>query len=75
MVTLFIRLNECVNRNAIAIGITILVIWNMGLLLQYALQMIPREDEIPWSQVIKQNVFDIPYYLFGTLTGRLRTIF
>jgi hypothetical protein len=67
LATLFVWLNKFVNRNAIAVGITLLVIWNMGLLLQYAIQMVPREDEIPWSQVVKQNLFDIPYYIWEKL--------
>lgn len=44
-----------------------LIIWNMGLLIQYATEMVPREEAVPWSQVIRQNVVDVPRYLFEKL--------
>jgi hypothetical protein len=37
-----------------------LVAWNMGLLYQYATEMVPRETPVPWSRVIRQNVIDVP---------------
>lgn len=49
----------------------LLILWNMGLLVQYATEMVPREDPIPWTQVIRQNVTDVPVYIFERLTGRL----
>jgi len=67
IVTLSIWLNKFVARSVIAISIVLLVTWNMGLLMQYAFQMFPREGEIPWSQVIKQNFIDIPYYVWKKL--------
>jgi hypothetical protein len=69
LVTLLIWINKFVARSIIAIGTVFLVTWNMGLLMQYAFQMFPREGEIPWSQVIKQNFIDIPYYVWKKLYG------
>jgi hypothetical protein len=48
-------------RRVLAAGLlAALVAWNMGLLYQYATEMVPREDPVPWSRVIRQNVIDVP---------------
>ncbi|MEN6626819.1 MAG: glycosyltransferase family 39 protein [Candidatus Sumerlaeia bacterium] len=48
---------------AAAACLLVLIAWNTGLLIQYATQMIPREQPVPWSRVIKQNVVDVPKLL------------
>jgi hypothetical protein len=45
--------------------LAILIVWNLGLLFQYATEMIPREDPVPWSQVIRQNVIEVPGRILG----------
>lgn len=45
----------------------LLIIWNMGLLAQYAREMIPREDAVPWTQVIRQNVTGVPRLILDRL--------
>lgn len=67
LITLILQISKSVGRSVAIIGVALLGIWNMGLLLQYFAQMVPREDEIPWSQVIKQNLFDIPQYIWEKL--------
>ena len=48
-------------RRLIPLGVLgLLILWNMGLLYQYATEMVPRETAIPWSQVIRQNLIDVP---------------
>jgi len=47
-------------RVAAALVLAALAAWNMGLLYQYAAQMYPREGQVPWSRVIRQNVIDVP---------------
>lgn len=56
-------------RLALAV-LVILVLWNMGLLLQYATEMLPREDWVPWSRIVRQNLQDVPAFLFHRLTRR-----
>lgn len=46
-----------------------LIAWNMGLLLQYATEMIPREDWVSWGRIIRQNVVDVPRFLLRRVTG------
>jgi hypothetical protein len=41
-----------------------LIVWNLGLLIQYATEMFPREAPYPWSKVIRQNVIDVPRMLW-----------
>lgn len=43
--------------------------WNTGLLVQYALEMYPREAAVPWWQVIKQNFVDVPGWILKKLGG------
>ena len=40
--------------------IGLLIVWNLGLLVQYATEMVPREEAIPWTRVIRQNLIDVP---------------
>jgi len=47
-------------RRAAWLVLGLLIIWNLGLLVQYAAEMVPREDPVPWSQVIRQNLIDVP---------------
>ena len=49
-----------VRRSLIIAVFALLIVWNMGLLVQYATLMIPRSDAVPWSQVVKQNLVDVP---------------
>lgn len=41
-----------------------LIVWNLGLLIQYATEMFPREAPYPWSKVIRQNMIDVPRWLW-----------
>jgi hypothetical protein len=45
----------------------LLMVWNLGLLFQYATQMIPREDPVSWPRVIRQNLVDVPRRLVDRL--------
>jgi hypothetical protein len=56
-------------RRRIAAGVVlaVLVIWNLGLLVQYATEMIPREDWVPWTRIIRQNLVDVPRLILGKL--------
>jgi len=47
-----------------ALLVVLLIFWNMGLLVQYATEMIPREDAVSWSRVLRQNLTDVPRYLW-----------
>jgi hypothetical protein len=47
-------------RGVAFVVLALLIVWNMGLLFQYATQMTPREDAIPWTRVIRQNMIDVP---------------
>jgi hypothetical protein len=48
-------------------ALALLIVWNAGLLAQYATEMIPREAAVPWSRVIRQNVIDVPRWLIERL--------
>jgi hypothetical protein len=48
-------------------GLFLLVAWNFGLLGQYATEMVPREDPVPWSRVIRQNLVDVPALVLDRL--------
>ena len=50
--------------------LAMLVLWNLGLLLQYATEMLPREDWVPWSRIIRQNLIEVPKFLFHRIFGR-----
>jgi hypothetical protein len=52
-------------RAVVLIVAGLLIVWNLGLLYQYATRMTPREDPIPWSRVIRQNMIDVPRRLLG----------
>ncbi|MCE5231060.1 hypothetical protein LLG95_15895 [bacterium] len=54
------RISNEKNKRFKMILLALLCAWNMGLLVQYATQMIPREEAVPWSQIVKQNVVDVP---------------
>ncbi len=45
------------------IGMAMLIVWNLGLLIQYSTKMVPREDPVPWTRVIRQNLVDVPALL------------
>ena len=51
--------------------LSLLMLWNFGLLVQYATELVPREDPVPWSRVIRQNLVDVPrmvrHHLMKTL--------
>ncbi len=57
------------NRRLRAGVIVLLIFWNLGLLVQYATQMIPREDAVSWSRVIRQNLTDVPRWLWGRIAA------
>jgi hypothetical protein len=44
-----------------------LIAWNAGLLIQYALELFPREGNLPFGQVIRQNVIEVPRLLLRHL--------
>jgi hypothetical protein len=69
MPILFLRLSKYVHYSLVIAGIILLIVWNMGLLLQYATLMVPREDAIPWLRVVKQNIADVPYLVWEKLNG------
>lgn len=46
-----------------------LIFWNGGLLVQYATRMVSRDGAMPWSQVIYQNVIDVPRFLWQRFIG------
>ena len=48
-------------------ALALLIVWNMGLLVQYATEMIPREEAVSWWRVIRQNVIDVPAWLIDRL--------
>ena len=55
-------------RRVIALaGLGLLIVWNMGLLIQYATEMLPREDWVSWSRIIRQNIIDVPGLLLRHL--------
>ena len=41
----------------------------LGLLVQYATQMIPRADAVPWRRVIRQILTDVPNWLWRRITA------
>ena len=47
--------------------VIILIVWNLGLLVQYAVELVPRQDPIPWLQVIRQNLVDVPRLVWQRL--------
>jgi hypothetical protein len=67
LITLFVRMSKWIGYKPVIIGVALLSVWNMGLLLQYFTQMVPRDGEIPWRQVVKQNCVDIPRYIWEKL--------
>lgn len=55
-------------RRTVAAGVlALLVAWNAGLLIQYGTQMIPRETSVPWGRVIRQNLTQVPVWVFERL--------
>jgi hypothetical protein len=54
-------------RTLCAAALGVLIVWNFGLLYQYATEMIPREDPTTWERIVKQNVVDVPADLIGRL--------
>lgn len=48
--------------------LALLIVWNLGLLVQYATEMVPREDPVSWMRVIRQNLIDVPRWVFERLT-------
>ena len=58
-------------KKAVALGVlAVLVAWNMGLLVQYATEMIPREEWVSWGRIARQNVVDVPGWVWGQITGK-----
>ncbi len=51
-------------RRRRALLVVLLIFWNLGLLVQYATQMVPREDAVAWSRVVRQNLTDVPRWLW-----------
>ena len=51
-------------RRRRALLVMLLICWNLGLLVQYATEMVPREDAVPWRRVVRQNLTDVPRWLW-----------
>ncbi len=51
-------------RRRRALLVVLLIFRNLGLLVQYATQMVPREDAVAWSRVTRQNLADVPRWLW-----------
>jgi hypothetical protein len=47
--------------------VALLIVWNLGLLTQYALELVPRDQSVPWSQVIRQNFVEVPHIVWQRL--------
>ncbi len=54
------RLRRPAARAAVLVLLVLLIVWNMGLLVQYAVGMVPREDDVAWGRVVRQNLVDVP---------------
>lgn len=59
--------NGRAGRASIPILVCVLGLWNAGLLVQYGTEMIPREGEVPWSEVIGNQFTRVPEWTLGRL--------
>lgn len=51
------------------VAIALLIAWNLGLLIQYGTEMISREQEIGWAQVIKNQLGEVPRWIVRKFFG------
>jgi hypothetical protein len=52
---------------AAALSVAALILWNVGLMVQWGTQMIPARGPISWSMMIKNQVVGVPQRVVGDL--------
>ena len=44
-----------------------LLLWNLGLLIQYGANLIPKDQEVGWSEVVHNQFTEVPHWLYERL--------
>ncbi len=48
------------------VGIALLIVWNLGLAMQYGTGMIPRDEPVEMATIARNQVFEVPLRMFQT---------
>ena len=47
------------------VGISMLILWNFGLAMQYSTGLIPRDQPVEMSTIVRNQIFEVPPRLAG----------
>jgi hypothetical protein len=77
LASLIDRLRQIISMKSIVIASLVFIIWNLGLVLQFAMGWYPRMynlGEVSWSEVVRNQFLRVPAYLLDRVIALIRGV-